>query len=100
METIEALNKMKDVLMERGWCVGSISHTNGNVCILGAHNIVVHGETCPNLDTGTWYNNPVAEALKAEANNMGFEHAHLFNDKYGRQFNEVIEFIDAAIISE
>lgn len=40
MKAIEALNKMKDVLIEDGWCKFLLEDEHGRVCLVGARNKV------------------------------------------------------------
>lgn len=103
--TVEELQKMKDVLMEKGWCQGALIHGgDGSVCLLGAHNIVVHGVVVPaQLSSHLWYQGPTAEALQNElvkGDWLGYSAVSQFNDWPGRTFNEVLGLIDSAILTE
>lgn len=108
METIDVLNKMKDVLIENGWCKTELQHPNGNVCLIGARNKVM-GVLNTQLDCQSSYRvDSVSEALE---NVMPIDcqrkhpsedttRAWMYNDRYAYSVNDVLAIIDDAIIAE
>ena len=119
IEIINKLNEMKDVLMERGWTKTRLEDPDGSVCLLGARNLVMYGESLYNDSmTGgkdgycndeltvalfnafdmeyirSFYPDREIEQIEKESPNL----VYLFNDSATTGFNEVIELIDAAII--
>lgn len=105
MNTIETLQKMKGIIMERGWIKGRLIDYKGGVCLVGARNLAAgmemwneHGQgnysrceitdliesTMPDHMTG--YNTSLDETI-----------AYRVNDA-AQSVNEVLALIDDTII--
>lgn len=90
-EEVEVLTKMKELLMEKGWCQGTLRNDQGNLCLLGTLDQVYL-----NNDLLTPYNR-AAEAIRRQIESRSISN---WNDAVGRTFNEVIDILDAAILAE
>lgn len=102
---IEALNEMKNVLMERGWNKGAIQAFDGSVCLVGARNLVVGIDNYHPLNK--YSSDKVSEAIESvlpesyqkNVCNAGKTKIWMFNDDC-QSVNEVLDVLDNAIIAE
>lgn len=99
MTVVKTLQRMKEVLMERGWHQGDyIDLDTGSICILGAHNIVVYEDA-----VAAGYDEDeeaTVKALTLMVYEWNYDNIPAFNDAGNRTFNEVISLIDSTIINE
>lgn len=114
MSVIETLNEMKNVLMERGWCQKKLENEAGNVCLLGARNIAVYGQSLQDMNgendgcaiaySPDKVSNTIVEAIHiitGEPITFGSTgYVYAFNDLKGTTFNKVMELLDTAILNE
>lgn len=100
MGIVKTLEDMKSILMERGWVRGCVVNYYGNVCLLGAHNLAIYGQSIPDLKQSMWYDTPEYRAMKVEAEVRGYDLPQHFNDTNLRTFNEIIDFLDTIILAE
>jgi hypothetical protein len=65
------------VLIERDWCRGQFSDSDGKVCLLGAINMAAYGSAEPHDDADN-YGTPAVEAIAQAMYNMGITTKHEF----------------------
>lgn len=99
MNNVEILTRMKEILMDRGWCRGSFKNEDGTVCLMGA---ITRTELLREMYTSRPYStiNLLEEPLDALREQMGEDSVLRWNDKAGRTFNEVIDLLDITILAE
>lgn len=103
MNTIEVLNKMKDVLIERGWTQAVLENNKGQVCLIGARNKVLGITTTEEGGYQADYTSDLIESVLPEYTHRKSheEDTRLwkFNDSTS-SLNEVLDAIDLAIYTE
>lgn len=117
-EVIQKLNEMKDILMERGWGQVELEDDDGRVCLLGARNIAMYGESLmgeddrgycrdeisaaisPVLDFTSIYGTWIAPRLRVYSQSEMAGEVYLWNDFVPMSVNDVIAIIDDAIIRQ
>lgn len=111
-EVIEILQKMKDVLMDRGWCRGSLEDLEGRVCLYGARNVVLTGHAdvfdlvladapyTPDMTVGALHDAIDSEFVPDGIRSYWRGDLTEWNDNEAQDFNSVIDMIDTAILQQ
>lgn len=119
-EIINKLNDMKSELLARGWNKGKLETSDGKICLLGARNIVVYGDSLqktndedgesPAFDKDEISNALVAvlmndpeirkEMIKESGDFYNTATVWRFNDDECTSFNDVMDLIDRAIVKQ
>lgn len=98
MTSVEVLQGMRDTLMERGWCQGTLQTWDNRVCLIGS---LVHASEFNSqgyiairdiILSGIGILDSLAKPRWGDIID--------WNDTPGRTFNEVIDAIDTSILAE
>ncbi len=105
MTTIEKLQQVKEHLIVNGWTQHNIYGNDGSACLVGAIRLVTghHIDNSSSLDS--WETGPglkSRELITILETMAGVDNHHLsnWNDQKTRTFNDVMDLIDLAILSE
>lgn len=109
MNTIEILNKMKDALMEHGWGKSVLQNPGGRLCLLGARNKVM-GYSMDSINCQESYKADhisdriesvlPKECRRSQTTGDTYTRAWIYNDRYAKSFNDVLDVLDQAILKE
>lgn len=107
METVEALNKMKDALMEHGWGKTILQNSNGRLCLLGARNKVLGYSMDQNHCDESYRADSVSDRIESVLPVEYRRHPEewhskmwMYNDRCVHSFNDVLDVLDQAILKE
>lgn len=93
----EIIRKGKEVILERGWCQNKFEAFDGRVCMQGALNVAMYGQTCPlmlpSAAPSVRVEKAVSAAMTAAVRGTAVPY---FNDHFASRTDDVIDAFDRA----